>query len=127
MNPSQVINILVVDDNCLLIKALENVFKNSNYISIIGGCSRDSEILPFIKCNKTDVIFMELMAKKVNGFKAIKRVKEYNSKIKIIGFSFINYTHFIDEIMAAGADGFISKYDSDKKVMEKEVYRIMRL
>jgi two-component SAPR family response regulator len=42
MEPSQLINILVVDDNYMLIKALGNVFRNSEYLNIIGNCSRES-------------------------------------------------------------------------------------
>jgi DNA-binding NarL/FixJ family response regulator len=127
MGPLQLINILVVDDNYMLIRALENVFKNSGYINIIGSCSIDSEILPFIKMNKTDVVFMEIRMKKVNGFEATKRIKQNNSKVKIIGFSFINEIHFIKDLMDSGADGFISKYDTNKELMEKELYRVVGL
>jgi DNA-binding NarL/FixJ family response regulator len=127
MEPSQLINILVVDDNYMLIKALGNVFRNSEYLNIIGNCSRESEISPFIKRNKIDVILMEFMTEKVNGFEAMKRIRERDPKIKIIVFSYIAEIHFVQDVMDSGADGFISKYDTNKELMEKELFRVMRL
>ncbi len=121
------INLLIVDDSILIADAMKQLFKESNNINIIGICSDGSEVLSFVQQNKTDAIFMDIMMERMDGFKAIKEIKNYNSKIKIIGFSLINHTLFISKIKNMGADGFISKYDADKELMLKELYRVMSL
>jgi len=127
MKPFQIINLLIVDDNVLIINAIENLFKTSNHINIVGNCADGNEVIPFILTNKIDVIFMDMIMEKVGGFEAIKRVKNYNSKIKIIGFSLIDHIDFINKVMVSGADGFVSKYDAGKELIEKELHRVIGL
>ncbi|NQX96902.1 MAG: response regulator transcription factor [Flavobacteriales bacterium] len=127
MEAPQTIKLLVVDNNELIIEAIQNVLKNSNHINIVGNCFDGNEAISFLKSNKTDVILIDIMMGKVSGFEAVKRIKSYNSKIKVIGFSLINHAYFVNEIMLSGADGFISKYNADKELMEKEIYRVMNL
>lgn len=121
------IKLLIVDDNSLMIDAIRKIFKDSLQISVVGDCSDGSEVLPFLKKNNIDVILMDIRMKKVDGFETIKLIKNYNSKIKIIAFSLIDYDSFIKKVMAYGADGFLSKYETDKEKMEKELNRVMNL
>jgi len=121
------INLLIVDDNDFIVDAMKKLLKNTNHINIVGSCSDGSEVLSFVQSNKTDAILMDIIMKKVDGFEAVKQVKRYNSKIKIIGFSLINHIHFVNEVLDSGADGFISKYEADKELIIAELNRVMSL
>lgn len=121
------INLLVVDDSILIVDALKQLFEESNNVNIIGLCSDGREVLSFIKSNKTDVIFIDLLMRNVDGLKVSKLVKDYSQNIKIIGFSLINTPNFIDKLGQTEIDGFISKYDAEKELMLKEIYRVMTL
>ena len=123
----QPIRLLIVDDSLIVVEALKQLFKETINIEIIGVCFDDSEVLSFVQRNRTDVILMGIKMKIVNGFTAIKEIKKYDSKIKIIGFAIIYDTIFIHKVIAIGADGFISKYEVNKELMLREFDRVMSL
>lgn len=127
MKSFKLINLLVVDDSILIVDALKQLFDESSSVNIIGICSDGRGVLSFIKKNRTDVIFIDLLMKNVDGLKVSKLVKNYNPDIKIIGFSLINTLGSIDKLAKSGVDGFISKYDAEKELMLKEIYRVMSL
>jgi DNA-binding NarL/FixJ family response regulator len=115
------INLLIVDDNKLIVDAVQKVLQELCYVHVIGSCSDGDEVLPFIKEHQTDVIFMDIVMKNMDGFEALKVVKNYNNSIKVIGFSLINHSHCIDKFKSFGADGYLSKYDINKQTMELEL------
>ncbi len=127
MTTIEPIKLLIVDDSLMVVDALKQLFKESKSIEIIGICSDGSEVLSFVQRNRTDVIFMDIKMKRMDGFTAIREIKDYDSKIKIIGFSLISHRLFINKVINMGADGFISKYEADKELMLQELDRVMSL
>ena len=124
MNP---IKILLVDDNALLRESFKRTLNNIDITRVVGECSDGNEVIPFLELNKVDVIFMDGIMKHMDGIAATRIVKENYPGIKVIGFSSADHTLLFKAMQKSGVDGFISKFDVNRKLVIEELKKVMQL
>lgn len=110
------IKVLIVDDHKILRDGIVAIFDALKDIKIIGQCEDGSEVLGFLKDKQADVILMDIMMPKINGFEATKLVKEKYPDIKILALTMHNDYNYIHEMLEAGASGFILKNTSSDEM-----------
>ena len=102
--------ILIVDDEVLVrvgIKSILN-WEDKGY-TIVGEASNGIEALSKIKELLPNIIFVDLIMKKMNGFELIASVKKNYPNIKIIALSCYNDFQNVKEAMRLGANDYIFK------------------
>ena len=111
--------ILIVDDEPNIVMTLEYTFKKNNFEVFIA---RDGlEALEILKTQFPDVIILDVMMPLVDGFETIEQIKK-NDKLnhcKIIFLSAKNKESDIEKGLALGADAYLTKPFSIKKVVEQ--------
>ena len=111
--------ILIVDDEPNIVMTLEYTFKKSNYEVFIA---RDGqEALDILKTNYPDVIILDIMMPMVDGFATLEQIrKDANLQhTKVMFLSAKNKESDIEKGLALGADAYMTKPFSIKKVVEK--------
>ncbi|MEL1248443.1 response regulator transcription factor [Flavobacterium helocola] len=111
--------ILIVDDEPNIVMTLEYTFKKSNYEVFIA---RDGqEALDILKTNFPDVIILDIMMPMVDGFATLEQIrKDANLQhTKVMFLSAKNKESDIEKGLALGADAYMTKPFSIKKVVEK--------
>ena len=111
--------ILIVDDEPNIVMTLEYTFKKSNYQVFIA---RDGqEALDILKTNFPDVIILDIMMPMVDGFATLEQIrKDANLQhTKVMFLSAKNKESDIEKGLALGADAYMTKPFSIKKVVEK--------
>lgn len=111
--------ILIVDDEPNIVMSLEYTFKKSNYEVFIA---RDGqEALDILKTNYPDVIILDIMMPMVDGFATLEQIrKDANLQhTKVMFLSAKNKESDIEKGLALGADAYMTKPFSIKKVVEK--------
>ena len=111
--------ILIVDDEPNIVMALEYTFKKSNYEVFIA---RDGqEALDILKTNYPDVIILDIMMPMVDGFATLEQIrKDANLQhTKVMFLSAKNKESDIEKGLELGADAYMTKPFSIKKVVEK--------
>ena len=111
--------ILIVDDEPNIVMTLEYTFKKSNYEVFIA---RDGqEALDILKTNYPDVIIIDIMMPMVDGFATLEQIrKDANLQhTKVMFLSAKNKESDIEKGLALGADAYMTKPFSIKKVVEK--------
>jgi DNA-binding response OmpR family regulator len=111
--------ILIVDDEPNIVMTLEYTFKKSNYEVFIA---RDGqEALDILKTNYPDVIILDIMMPMVDGFATLEQIrKDANLQhTKVLFLSAKNKESDIEKGLALGADAYMTKPFSIKKVVEK--------
>lgn len=111
--------ILIVDDEPNIVMTLEYTFKKSNYEVFIA---RDGqEALDILKSNFPDVIILDIMMPMVDGFATLEQIrKDANLQhTKVMFLSAKNKESDIEKGLALGADAYMTKPFSIKKVIEK--------
>lgn len=111
--------ILIVDDEPNIVMTLEYTFKKSNYEVFIA---RDGqEALDILKTNFPDVIILDIMMPMVDGFATLEQIRkdENLQHTKVMFLSAKNKESDIEKGIALGADAYMTKPFSIKKVVEK--------
>ncbi len=78
-------------------------------VETVIECENGEEALEIAIRENPDLILMDLLMKKMDGFTAIKKIKQNGIQSKIIVISQISEKEFRDEVLAIGADSFLSK------------------
>jgi DNA-binding response OmpR family regulator len=111
--------ILLVDDEPNIIMSLEYTFKKNNFEVFIA---RDGqEALDILKNEQPDLIILDIMMPNVDGYATIESVKK-NEKLancKVIFLSAKNKESDIEKGMQLGADAYMTKPFSIKKLVEQ--------
>lgn len=111
--------ILIVDDEPNIVMSLEYTFKKNNFEVFIA---RDGqEALDILKTHFPDVIILDIMMPLVDGFETLEQIKK-NEKLnhcKVIFLSAKNKESDIEKGMTLGADAYLTKPFSIKKVVEQ--------
>ncbi|MEZ4837772.1 response regulator transcription factor [Flavobacterium sp.] len=111
--------ILLVDDEPNIIMSLEYTFKKQNFEVFIA---RDGqEALDILKNEQPDVIILDIMMPNVDGYATIESVKKNDklSDCKVIFLSAKNKESDIEKGMQLGADAYMTKPFSIKKLVEQ--------
>lgn len=111
--------ILLVDDEPNIIMSLEYTFKKQNFEVFIA---RDGqEALDILKTEQPDVIILDIMMPNVDGYATIESIKK-NEKLthcKVIFLSAKNKESDIEKGMQLGADAYMTKPFSIKKLVDQ--------
>lgn len=111
--------ILIVDDEPNIVMSLEYTFKKNNFEVYIA---RDGqEALDILKTQMPDIIILDIMMPLVDGFETLEQIKK-NEKLnhcKVIFLSAKNKESDIEKGLALGADAYLTKPFSIKKVVEQ--------
>ena len=111
--------ILIVDDEPNIVMTLEYTFKKNNFEVFIA---RDGlEALEILKTQLPDVIILDVMMPSVDGFETLEQIKktEKLNHCKVIFLSAKNKESDIEKGLSLGADVYLTKPFSIKKVVEQ--------
>lgn len=117
--------ILIVDDEPNIVMSLEYIFKKENFEVFIA---RDgAEAIEIVENDIPDIIILDIMMPHVDGFQVLKYLKnkEELRDIKVIFLSAKNKVSDIELGLQLGADKYVSKPFSTKKIV-KEVKELLK-
>ena len=109
--------ILIVDDEPNIVMSLEYAFKKNNFEVFIA---RDgTEALDIAGRELPDVILLDIMMPKMDGYETLKKIKE-NKQLKDTKVIFLSAKSKLADVekgLDMGADSYITKPFSIKKVI----------
>ena len=111
--------ILIADDEHKIVMTLEYSFRKAGYEIYIA---RDgSEVLEILKEQIPDVILLDIMMPNIDGYTTLSEIKknEKYKDIKVIFLSAKTGESDIKKGMEMGADAYVTKPYSIKKLMEQ--------
>jgi len=116
--------IIIVEDDPMISEIYQKKFSESDFEVLVADSGEQA--LELVKKNEVDLILLDLIMPKMDGFEVIKNIRSgnYNQKAKIIVFSNLSQKEDRDKAMKLGADGFIIKSDYTPSALIDEVKRI---
>ncbi|MCA0133463.1 response regulator transcription factor [Winogradskyella alexanderae] len=111
--------IVIVDDEPNIVMTLEYTFKKHDFEVYIA---RDgSEALQILKDVIPDVIILDVMMPKVDGYQTLKIIKENNklNNTKVVFLTAKNKASDIEKGLKLGADKYLTKPFSVKKIVSE--------
>lgn len=109
-------NILLVDDHTLFRTGLKMLLDTLPGYTVTGEASNGYEFLNLIRRNQYDIVFLDIEMPEISGIEAAKRAIEIDPELKIITLSMYGDEEYYDQMLNAGAKGFLLKNSNLQEV-----------
>jgi DNA-binding NarL/FixJ family response regulator len=110
--------IILVDDQPSYRNVVKTVLKTVGDVEIIGEASNGAEFIDLLKQKMPDVVFMDVEMPVMDGIEATRRSLKLYPGLVIIGLSLYENQNYIDELLKAGARGYLLKMSDNYKLFE---------
>jgi DNA-binding response OmpR family regulator len=104
-------HVVIVEDDPMISEIYQKKFEEAGFQ--VSAVTSGEQILTLAKQEKVDLILLDLIMPKMDGFEVIKRIRggAYDPGIKIIVTSNLSSREDQDRAMKLGANGFVAKSD----------------
>jgi CheY-like chemotaxis protein len=120
--------IIIVEDDPMIAEIYQKKFQDSGFEVMVA--SSGDQVLTLAKNNPVDVILMDLMMPKMNGFEALERLRNdegYDKNTRIIISSNLSQREDREKAMRLGANGFVTKSEYLPSELVAEVNRLLKV
>lgn len=113
------IRVFLVDDHEVLLDGLRLLLRNVPDIVVVRVAPNGQYLLEKLATNprQADVILMDIEMPKMDGIQATAQVKKLYPHLKVIMLTMKEDFSAVDDAVAQGADGFISKNNGQKAII----------
>ena len=101
--------ILLVDDHTLFRNGLKMLLDTLPGYEVTGEASNGRDFLDLITKNDYDIVFLDIEMPEINGIDAARKAIEHKPELKIITLSMYGDEEYYDQMVGAGAKGFLLK------------------
>lgn len=112
------IRIAIAEDHQSLIDGLKLQLEHVNEISIVGTANDGEALLEVVKLKQPEVVITDIRMPKIDGIVATKMIKKEYPDIKVLAFTMFDQNEAVQQMLDAGATGYILKRSSLKEVIE---------
>ena len=109
MNQPNPIRILLVDDDTLMLFALEKIIQRYLDLQIIGQVRDGHEALAFLQETKTDVVLLDIEMPHMNGIECLQQIRSMHPAIIVILLTTFAEEQYIIDGLANGAQSYLLK------------------
>lgn len=128
------ITILLVEDHQIVREALHVMLDRLPDLRVIAEAADGLAAIKQAQSARPDVVLMDITMPVLNGIEATRKIHEAMPDIRIIALSMHTEQHYVEEMIRAGASGYLSKDipstelgQAIRDVMRGEVYIGSRL
>jgi CheY-like chemotaxis protein len=117
--------IVIVEDDPMISEIYQKKFVEAGF-EVMAVAAGD-QVLEAVKNQKVDLVLLDLMMPKMDGFEVISHLRDgsYDSEIKIIVSSNLSQREDRERCIKLGADGFVTKSDYTPSELVKEIQRLL--
>lgn len=108
--------VLVVDDSEFMRRVLKNILEGGGHK--VREAKNAKEALDVFKKLGADVVTMDIVMPDTDGIEAVKRLREFDAKVRIIMVSALGHQKTVMRALEAGAMDFIMKPFTSDDVLE---------
>ena len=103
------IRVMLVDDHALLREALRKVISLEPDLEVVAEAEGGRAALQLLPRINPDVILMDGSMPEMSGIETTRRIKRLQPKAKIVGLTLYSESTYLEEMVAAGASGYLIK------------------
>ena len=111
------IRLAIAEDHQSLIDGIKLLLEYEENISIIGTANDGEELLKIVRLKQPNVVLTDIRMPKMDGITATKLIKMEFPHTKVLAFTMFDQTEAVEQMLDAGADGYILKNSALKEVL----------
>ena len=104
-------NIVIVDDDCLVVQALKTILEASGEVCVAATGENGEEACELYKKWKPDVLLMDIRMKKMDGLEAAEIILKNFPKANILLLTTFSDDEYIVKALKFGVKGYLLKQD----------------
>jgi len=106
----------MTDDHEALRDAIKLLFKDDEEITVVGTASDGKELMEMLELKNPDVVLTDISMPRMNGVEVCAKVLAAKPHVKVVAFSMFEDQQAIQDMLNAGARGYVLKRKSLKEV-----------
>jgi two-component system nitrate/nitrite response regulator NarL len=103
------IRLAIAEDHQSLIDGIKMLLEYEEDISIIGTANDGEALLKIVRLKQPNVVITDIRMPKMDGITATKLIKKEFPHTKVLAFTMFTQNEAIDQMLNAGANGYILK------------------
>jgi len=111
--------VILVDKANILRDAFKRMLLSIGNVEIIAEASTGCEFIQLLDNHQPDIVFIDIKVEEVNGIKATELALEKYKDMAVIGFSSVDRQCYVDQMIEAGAKGFLSKSKNNYDILSE--------
>jgi len=111
------IKVIIADDHKLVREAWNLLLSRDKRLSIIAICENGHQVIEACKNLSPDIVLMDINMEPISGIEATRVIREFTDDIRIIGISVHTDLPYINALMHAGANGYVTKNSSGEEMI----------
>lgn len=115
---SEVVRVLVVDDEALVRHALRAFIADDDRVTLVGEATDGSEVVDACTAANPDVVLMDIKMREVSGVEATKRVLDWNPHCRVVALTTFTTEWRALEVLRAGACGYLVKNSTPEQIID---------
>jgi len=110
--------LVLADDHVMFRKGVKRIITGVDDFEVIGEANDGLELLDLLKETSPHLIILDISMPNLRGLEATREIKQVYPHIKILLLTMHRKKEFIQQAMAAGADGYLLKEDADTELLK---------
>ncbi|MGO8930458.1 MAG: response regulator transcription factor [Limisphaerales bacterium] len=110
--------VFIVDDHPLVREWLTTLIDQQTDLAVCGEAATAAEAIQAVGASKPDVAIVDISLKDSSGVELIKDLKKAYQSLVVLVLSMHEESHYAERALRAGAQGYIMKRETTKKVIE---------
>lgn len=117
MHPYKKWRILLVDDHRILLEGIKTLFNNEPELEVVAEASLASMARQLLERLSVDLLLTDLSMPDTVHTEFIKEVRQQHPSLKILVLSMHDESQLIQDVLAAGAQGYVLKSNSKDELV----------
>jgi DNA-binding NarL/FixJ family response regulator len=110
--------VLIVEDHPIVSASLTNLINSSDLELECHHVATAHDGLAWLNGNKAGIILLDINLPDMSGIEFCTIAKSRHADLKILAITSIEQRHVVDQMLAAGANGFILKSSDTSEILE---------
>ena len=106
------LRVMIVDDHRAFRRALAQTLADDPGVEVVAEAGDGIEALARAAACLPDVVCMDISMPRLNGIEATRLLLAAQPQVKVIGLSAYVEQHLVQELLAAGAVGYVNKAEA---------------
>ncbi|WP_078119606.1 UvrY/SirA/GacA family response regulator transcription factor [Thiosocius teredinicola] len=112
------IRILLVDDHDLFRAGVRSILQNQDGMVVVGEYSNGEDAVKAVRDDPPDLILMDVNMPGIGGIEATRKILQIAAGVKVIAVTVLSDDPFPNQLLDAGARGYISKGSGSEEMLE---------
>lgn len=117
-SPRANLRLLIADDHLVVRMGLAQMIGTHQGFEIVAEAENGEEALFLCQKHQPDIVLMDIRMGGMGGIAATQAIRRYHPGVRIIGLSTFDDPQTMDQALAAGASGFLSKTVTANALMD---------